>query len=326
MRRLYSILVLVCLCLGARTAQVDPMSGYLFVYFEGSGEPALQEQLRFALSEDGVNWKALNNNLPVVNSDTISGTGGIRDPHILRAEDDGGFLMVATDMNTARDGWIDPNPGIVMMRSDNLVDWTSAVINLSETYPEHFGDAYWVWAPQTIYDPEKQKYMVYFSLRRAGEDARLQTYRAYANDDFTGFVGEPELMFSTPTGCIDGDIIYSDGIYHLFFKGSTDDGKSGIRQAISTTLSGPWTEVDAYVDPYAGSPAVEGSGIFKLNDGTGYVLMYDLFQNGRYEYVTSPDLWRFNKPREFTKDFKPRHGTVLPIRQSEWTRLQSRWP
>ena len=60
-------------------------SAYLFVYFIGNkiGE----EQIRFALSDDGFNYKALNDNQPVVNSKKISLSGGVRDPHILRCED-----------------------------------------------------------------------------------------------------------------------------------------------------------------------------------------------------------------------------------------------
>ena len=61
-------------------------SGYLFSYFEGGGDKNLQEQLRFAVSEDAKNWYALNGNRPIIASDTISESGGIRDPHILRGE------------------------------------------------------------------------------------------------------------------------------------------------------------------------------------------------------------------------------------------------
>lgn len=114
------------------------MSGYLFVYFEGTGDSGRQEHIRYALSEDAVRWRALNGNQPVIDSDTISDTGGVRDPHILRAENGEEFLMVATDMNTARDGWNAPNPGIVMMRSRDLINWSSSVINLSKAFPEHF--------------------------------------------------------------------------------------------------------------------------------------------------------------------------------------------
>lgn len=331
---LFSLSVLVCAIVPTRAADIcekDTLAGYLFVYFEGSGDPAMQEHLRFAISEDAVNWRALNNNMPVVNSDTLSSTGGIRDPHILRAEDGHTYLLVATDMNTARDGWIDPNPGIVMMKSDNLTEWSASVVNLSHDFPDDFADAYWVWAPQTIYDSETQKYLVYFSLRRAGDDQRLDTYGAFANPDFTGFESAPKLLFSTPNGCIDNDIVFSDGVYHMFFKGScinaeTKREESGIFQAVSASLAGPWTEVGTHVDPYGGNPAVEGSGIFKLNDGTGYVLMYDIFHNGRYEYLMSPDLYHFSDPHEFTKDFNPRHGTVLPLYHSEIMRLMEKWP
>lgn len=76
-------------------------TGYLFTYFEGTGDKNKQEQLRFAVSRDGKDWYALNDNQPVVGSDTISTSGGIRDPHILRGAD-GCYYIVATDMNTAQ--------------------------------------------------------------------------------------------------------------------------------------------------------------------------------------------------------------------------------
>ncbi len=84
----------------------------------------MREHLRFGLSADGINWNALNNNLPVVNSDSISTTGGIRDPHILRGEDEHSFYLVATDMNTVKNGW-EYNPGIVMLTSGDLISWNT---------------------------------------------------------------------------------------------------------------------------------------------------------------------------------------------------------
>ena len=71
----------------APKVEEPPFEGYLFAYFEGRGDAKQQEHLRFALSDDGVNWRALNENRPVIASDTISESGGIRDPHILRGED-----------------------------------------------------------------------------------------------------------------------------------------------------------------------------------------------------------------------------------------------
>ena len=81
-------------------------SGYLFAYFEGGGDTNLMEQLRFAVSEDAQNWYALNGNRPIIASDSISESGGIRDPHILRGED-GCYYIVATDMHVfdPKQGW-----------------------------------------------------------------------------------------------------------------------------------------------------------------------------------------------------------------------------
>ena len=111
-----------------KASGVKKYSGYLFAYFEGSGNR--QEHLRFAISEDAKNWYALNDNQPVIASDSISTSGGIRDPHILRGED-GCYYIVATDMNVKKNGWKD-NPGIVLMKSKDLVNWTHSKIVLKE--------------------------------------------------------------------------------------------------------------------------------------------------------------------------------------------------
>lgn len=307
----------------------EQYDGYLFAYFEGSGDGAMQEHLRFGVSSDAVNWSALNKNQPIIMSDTISQSGGIRDPHILRGEDGHTFYIVATDMYVHRYGW-GSNPGIVLMKSDDLINWSHAYINLSQAYPEHFGDAHWVWAPQTIYDPSAGKYMIYFTLKRSTSND-LITYYAYANEDFTAFEEEPEVLFSAKYGSIDNDIIYKDGLWHLFYKGNTKDEQgveyiNGIQQAVCPTLHGDWKEDFIYLDVYAGKTPVEGSGIFKLNDDRGYVLMYDLYTSLRYEYQISKDLFDFGTSSySFTKNFNPRHGTVTGITREEATRLNDKW-
>lgn len=313
----------------AKKAAKQNFAGYLFAYFEGSGNK--QEHLRFAISEDAKNWYALNDNQPVIASDSISTSGGIRDPHILRGED-GCYYIVATDMNTVKNGWKD-NPGIVLMKSKDLVNWTHSKIVLKEDYKEHFSDAYWVWAPQTIYDKKAKKYMIYFTLQRTGDGRKsLVTYYAYANKDFTGFESEPKVLFNAKYGCIDNDIIERNGVYHMFYKGNIKnaEGKeiqNGIQQATAKNLKGPWKEDFKFIDAYADSKTgVEGSGVFKLNDKDEYVLMYDLYGSGRYEYQTSKDLNTFStKPESFRKDFFPRHGTVCSVTKDEMERLQQKW-
>lgn len=312
-----------------KAATNNKYAGYLFAYFEGSGNR--QEHLRFAISEDAKNWYALNDNQPIIASDSISTSGGIRDPHILRGED-GCYYIVATDMNTVKNGWKD-NPGIVLMKSKDLVNWTHSKIVLKEDYKEHFSDAYWVWAPQTIYDKKAKKYMIYFTLQRTGDGRKsLVTYYAYANKDFTGFESEPKVLFNAKYGCIDNDIIERNGVYHMFYKGNIKnaEGKeiqNGIQQATAKNLKGPWKEDFKFIDAYADSKTgVEGSGVFKLNDKNEYVLMYDLYSSGRYEYQTSKDLNTFStKPESFRKDFFPRHGTVCSVTKDEMERLQQKW-
>lgn len=304
-------------------------SGYLFAYFEGSGDKNLMEQLRFAVSEDAQNWYALNGNRPIIASDSISESGGIRDPHILRGED-GCYYIVATDMHTfdPKQGW-GSNPGIVLLKSKDLVNWTHAKINLSKDWSKNFSDAYWVWAPQTIYDRKAKKYMIYFTLQR-NDRKTLITYYAYANKDFTAFESEPKVLFAAKYGSIDNDIIYKDGVYHLFYKGNTKDKngkeiKNGIQQATSKKLTGPYKEDFKYLDAYAGTRThVEGSGVFKC--GSEYILMYDLYSSGRYEFQRSKDLKTFTKePESFRKDFFPRHGTVMAVTADELERLQQKW-
>lgn len=312
-----------------KAAPNNKFAGYLFAYFEGSGNK--QEHLRFAISEDAKNWYALNDNQPVIASDSISTSGGIRDPHILRGED-GCYYIVATDMNTVKNGWKD-NPGIVLMKSKDLVNWTHSKIVLKEDYKEHFSDAYWVWAPQTIYDKKAKKYMIYFTLQRTGDGRKsMITYYAYANKDFTGFESEPKVLFKAKYNCLDNDIIERNGVYHMFYKGNIKnaEGKeiqNGIQQATAKNLKGPWKEDFKFIDAYADSKTgVEGSGVFKLNDKNEYVLMYDLYGSGRYEYQTSKDLNTFStKPESFRKDFFPRHGTVCSVTKDEMERLQQKW-
>lgn len=333
MKRTFLLMMLLGLMLTSGTAKTTdtPFAGYLFAYFEGSGDQNLMEQLRFAVSEDAQNWYALNGNRPIIASDSISESGGIRDPHILRGED-GCYYIVATDMHTydPKQGW-GANPGIVLLKSKDLVNWTHAKINLAKDWSKNFGDAYWVWAPQTIYDRKARKYMIYFTLQR-NDRKTLITYYAYANKDFTAFESEPKVLFSAKYGSIDADIIEKDGVFHLFYKGNTKDEngkeiKNGIQQATSKKLTGPYKEDFEYLDAYAGTRThVEGSGVFQLNNSEDWILMYDLYSSGRYEFQRSKDLKTFTKePESFRKDFFPRHGTVMSVTADELEVLQQKW-
>ncbi len=291
---------------------------YLFVYF--TGNEVEQEQIHFAISADGYNYMALNNNNPVISSKEISSTGGVRDPHVLRTQNGKSFYMVVTDMTSSK-GW-DSNRAMVLMKSDNLVDWTSSVVNIQEKYPDQ-ENLKRVWAPQTIYDPHVGKYLIYWSMKHGnGPDI---IYYAYANADFTDIEGEPKQMFFPKNGksCIDGDIIYKNGIFHLFYK--TEGHGNGIKKAMTDDLtSGCWIEQPDYKQQT--DKAVEGSCVFKLINENKYILMYDMYGEGKYQFCESYDLDNFTViDNEVSMNFHPRHGTVIPITKKELKVLTNKW-
>ncbi len=300
----------------AKIAKEEP-SAYLFVYF--TGNKIDEEQIRFALSKDGYNFRALNQNKPVISSAKISTSGGVRDPHILRGADGKTFYLVATDMVSAK-GW-DSNRAMVLLKSTDLIHWKSSVVNIPTTY-EAFKNANRVWAPQTIFDPSVQKYMVYWAMRSGKEADKI--YYSYANKDFTALESEPKQLLYSPGNfaCIDADIIFDKGKYNLFFK--TEGNGNGIKKAISDKLTEGYVIEDRYLQQT--KDAVEGAGVFKLNNSDSWILMYDVYMKGRYQFTKSSDLENFKVIDEnVTMNFHPRHGTVLPITQTEADRLSNYW-
>lgn len=319
MKKLLLPCLAALLSLAGHPLAAEDMAGYLFVYFTGN-DPR-DESVCYALSRDGLSYKALNDNAPVIDSRLISETGGVRDPHIVRSQDGKEFYMVVTDM-TCRKGW-DSNRGLTLLKSSDLVNWTPSVINIQKRYKGH-DDLKRVWAPQTIYDKDAGKYMVYFSMQHGtGPDI---IYYAYANDDFTDFIGKPKPLFipSNKLSCIDGDIIYKDGEYHLFYK--TEGNGNGIKKATTKNLtSGKWKEQPDYKQQT--DKAVEGSGIFKLIDSDKYILMYDVYMDGAYQFTESTDLDHFKAiDSKVSMDFHPRHGTVMQITDEEYRRLEQAFP
>lgn len=296
----------------------DGLSSYLFAYFTGNSSKNGDEAIRFALSDDAHTFKCLNNNKPVLSSAKISSTGGVRDPHILRGENND-FYMVATDM-VSDNGW-NSNRGIVMLKSSDLVDWKSSTVNIPNTFPA-YKNADRVWAPQTIYDPTVGKYMVYFAMRLGSAD-KDKIYYAYADSSFTKLESEPKLLYKYGNlSAIDADIIYKDSTYHLFFK--TEQSGNGIKSALSKKLTEGYELYDKYLQ--VTSSAVEGSCVFKLINSDTYIMMYDVYTSGKYEFAISTDLKTFTKdPKPVSFDFHPRHGTVIPITNAEKTALLSKW-
>ena len=307
-------------------AQTDKVA-YLFTYFTGNAPE--QEQICYALSDDGYNWTPLNNGKPVIASDTIAITGCVRDPHILRCEDGKTFYMVATDMKSSL-GW-SSNRGMVLMKSTDLLHWEHTTIHFPTKFANTWRNVQRVWAPETVYDTHSGKYVVFYSLLSTTNQYD-KIYYSYANEDFTD-ITEPKLLFDDSKAAIDGDIVYNkaDGLFHLFYK---SEAGGGIFQATtSSILPAPgqkpgehWTKIPTRVE--VSRNAVEGVGVCQAIDGKSWIVMYDCYTAGHYQFCTSEDLktFKFVQDTKTQGVFTPRHGTMIPITQEEKDRLLAAFP
>ena len=301
----------------------DPneMVAYLFTYFN-SNDPK-DEQICYALSEDGYNYTPINDGMPVISSDTIALTQCVRDPHILRCEDGKTFYMVVTDMKSNL-GW-NSNRGMVLLKSTDLINWQHTAINFPTRYTKTWKNVQRVWAPETIYDRKAGKYMVFYSLASSDRGSYDKIYYQYANKDFTDLEGEPKWLFDAGCATIDGDIVYNeaDQLYHLFYK---QEAGRGIYQAVAKELTDKWQMIGGNVEQTKES--VEGVGVCKAIDGKSWIIMYDCYGNGHYQFCKSEDLktFQFVQNTEMSGKFTPRHGTIIPITRAEKERLLKAFP
>lgn len=327
----------------AQEANKSPYSSYLFAFFSDNSPRG--EQVRYAISDDGFDYKSLNFGRPVIASDTISLKKGVRDPHIIRGEDGKTFYMVLTDMRSS-EGW-QSNDGLVLMKSTDLIHWQHTAIDFPTRFSNLTGfdrkNLHAVWAPQTIWDPVEKKYMIYYSIGRHDweyptddpnfNQPYFRIFYSYANEDFTD-ITEPKLLFDFGTAAIDGDIVYDakNQEYVLFFK---DEGRSvmnkkgnfrtrqGVMRATSKSLTGSYTVEYRHLQK-PGQYPVEGSSVFPLINSDEFILMYDCYANGFYQFCKG-DLKNFT----YVKDtptrgmFTPRHGSVVHITKAERERLEA---
>ena len=319
---------------GARTEKVayDEMGAYLFVHFTGTEDDASHEQICFSVSKDGREWSILNGGKAVLESSV--GEGGVRDPYIVRSPVNGKFYLTATDLsiyNRKQNGvdektaWEqcrnakddNPAPGsryMVVWESEDLVSWSEPW--LAEAAPEGAGC---YWAPECIWDPEKNAFMVFGASSIPEDDYELlRLYRSYTTD-FVNFT-EPELYMdesANGTGVFDTTIVEDNGKYYRIYK--TDR----IRIDTASSLDGEWTEVDSNIDEIAADH--EGPTVCKINGENSWMLMLDhLKSHGGYQPFISDDLAGgiFESANvSFPADVKYRHGTIMPITREEYARL-----
>ncbi len=317
---------------GSAAVETEELYGYIFVHFIGE-QDGQGEQIYFALSRDGLHWRDLNRERPVLVS-TV-GEHGVRDPYLLRSADGTRFYLLATDLSIhGRGGWaaseatLTGSRSIVVWESENLIEWSEP--RLVPVAPEEAGCA---WAPEAVYDEPQGNYLVFWSSSRDAADGGERGLHMYASrtSDFREFTpAEPYITRGERASILDTTMTRVGDRYYR----ASGDGQITLES--SEAPGGDW-------QPYATLESlglgltgrdVEGPQFFKLNEEERWVLLVDQYASGGgYLPIVTTDIgdttgaaWRTAAPEEY--DFgrlKKRHGSVLPITREEYEAIEQRW-
>lgn len=314
-----------------RKLEEKDYGGYVMVYFKDQTQSAY-----LAVSRDGYTFTDLNNGQPVFDGSKLAEQKGVRDPHMTRGPD-GGFYLAMTDLHIfgQRAGFRDTpwqrpeekygwgnNRAIVMMKSFDLIHWTVSDFRVDTAFPE-LGDIDCSWAPQTVYDEEADKMMVYFTIRYNNRNANL--YWSYTDDAFTKMETTPKII--PDIGGIDGDITKVEDKFHLHYVSN-----ARVLHAVSDRINTGYTAEARRIDPETVS--TEAPNVFKRLGTDTYVLMYDVY-GGRpnnmgfsetQDFVTYKDIGHFNEGVMKGTNFeRPKHGAVTYLTLDELKAVADHW-
>ncbi|MEV4689409.1 glycoside hydrolase family 43 protein [Microbacterium sp. LWH3-1.2] len=309
-------------------------AGYLYVHFKRETEHG--EQVYFALSDgdDPLHFDDLNDGKPVLCS--TLGDRGIRDPHIVRSPTGDRFYLVATDLRVyGNDDWERlqrrGSRSIMIWESEDLVDWGEG--RLVEVAPPEAGNA---WAPESIWDPEQQAFLVHWSStlyddpEHEGDSYNRIMYAT--TRDFRTF-SAPRVWIDRGWQTIDATVIEHDGLYYRFVKDertrSVDapHGKSVFSETSASLTAGDWTPLTEGIGLGAISRG-EGPLVYKSNREEKWFLWIDEFTPER-RYVpfetTSLAAGEWTLATDVRLPSDPCHGVVLPLTAVEYRRLSNAW-
>lgn len=290
--------------------------GYLFAHFIGEQKDG--EQIYFSISRDGLHWKDLNGGQAVLRSEI--GEKGARDPFLIRTPDK--FYLIATDLRIeAGKGWeaaqYSGSRDILVWESENLAQWQGP-----KAHTVGIEGAGCVWAPEAIYDEEKEAILVFWASM---VERKQRIYAAYTKD-FKSFT-EPFLFLEKENHVIDSTIIRTEEGYYRYTK---DETVKNICVDFSKTLRPEdFKEIQsATLDELFG---VEGPEIFRFNDREEWCLMVDRFATGKgYLPLVTKQLadggFKILSDSEFDMGVtKKRHGGIIPITEEEYRILVEKY-
>jgi hypothetical protein len=325
----------------------DEAFGYLMVHFVQSEEEG-GEQIHFSLTQgdDPMRWYRLNDGQPVLRSH--HGTGGVRDPYLVRSPESDRFHILATDLQTRVSGWDHTtrtaSRHMEVWSSDDLVTWG----------PQHHvpvidDRAGMVWAPEAIHDPTTGDYLLHWTstLYPEGDDhsgeqdmkilcARTRDFlHISAPKVWMEAAGDPTLSGSL----LDSSVTYADGFYYRFVKGVVDGcvDETGhplgdIFAERAATLDGPmsqWERLASGITYRAtGHHPYEGPLVFRTHQGDRWFLFADHYGDDFHGYVpfVTTDIasgrWARVDDDSVRIPASTKHGCVLPLTRSEWLRLR----
>lgn len=317
------------------TAPCADRAGYLFAYFTGE-QAADGERVRFALCDSPrpSGWRDLTAIPPLAPAG-----GGARDPFLIRAADGSGFHLLATDLRIhGSDGW----EAAVAHGSLSLLVWHSADLrswdgpHRVEVMPEQAGC---VWAPEAVWDPGRQEYLVFWAstLYEVDDPGHLrpsyQRMFCAATTDFRSF-GPPRVWVDAGYPVIDSTVVEHEGWFYRFSKDERPPGTADAEDVAkyvfverSRELTAPRylpvaRGVGRGIDGTPGLRHAEGPIVFPGPGGRGWLLLLDEFGGRGYipfhaERLDSP-VWRpVSDPELCSVPEGLRHGSVLALTEAE---------
>ncbi len=296
--------------------------GYFYVYFRGFVNGSDEHlSIHIAGSEDGYNWFDLNENKPILES--RMGTYELRDPYLLRSVEGDRFYLIATDLNTKDgQGWgpwsLAGSKYLMVWESEDLINWSEQ--RMVKFANDDIGCA---WAPEAIWDPDTEEYLVYASGKDLTMESPGDTVYVVRTRDFRTFT-EPEY-FVRPFNdngeriwAIDSNIIHAnDGRFYHFYKQT-----GHIEMMVSDHASGPYEYINEFPRPAGEGP---GSFLVKGTDDT-YALMVDDYSVYVPYLTTDIASGQFTKATDtITMPTGSKHGGFLPLNEEEYNRVMDKW-
>ena len=310
------------------------MSRYLFVHFREKRTPD-GEQVYFALSTDGFSWQAVNGGAPVLWA--YYGDRGVRDCTIARCPGPEGdtFRILATDLSLAygmrgkyHNDWDEisrhGSRQLALWESKDLVHWSEQQLVTVGT--EDFGC---VWAPDIIYDRSEGSFVVHWSSSHRDNGYGPKAIYYSRTSDFRTFTPPETLYRKEDCGVIDSALYEEDGTYYLFVKSECAPAHIILLSAPSPT--GPFTRVPRFDRSMEGlaDGVYEAPTAIRLADGSwGLFLDFYGVQGAGQGYVpfVAPSLASgafVRADRRFSFPYGFKHGTILPITDEEYERIQT---